>query len=135
MPKVKGQNFRFLENGSAIPEETSVSITLSGNTEAVNTKDSEGMYKQEDVISTSFSINVDTFQAEVAQIKAIARQFNAAQPIAVGWDMTGGAQNRIPQNAPFKRSGNALLNDIEFTFNDRANITSNLQFQGTGALS
>lgn len=138
MSKIKGQNFRFLMDGAAIPEETNLSITLSGNTEDVSSKDVEGMYKEEDVISTSFSVNVDTFQAEVEQIKAIATQFNAAEPINVGWDQTTGAagtQNRTPANSIFKRSGQALLNDIEFTFNDRATITTNLQFQGTGALS
>ena len=43
MSKIKGQNFRFLQNG-AIPEATNCSITMQGNTEDTSTKDTEGMF-------------------------------------------------------------------------------------------
>jgi hypothetical protein len=53
----------------------------------------------------------------------------------VGWDQTAGAQNRVAQNANFKRSGNAILNDFTMNFNDRETVAVSLQFQGSGALS
>jgi hypothetical protein len=55
--------------------------------------------------------------------------------VPVGWDQTAGAQNRVAQNANFKRSGQALLNDFTMNFNDRETVGLSLQFQGTGALS
>ena len=135
MSKIKGQNFRLLVAGAAVPEETNVSITIQGNTDDSSTKDSAGFYSQETVVSTSWQAQVDTYDAEPASIQALVTTFNAAQPVTVGWDQTAGAQNRVAQNAAFSRSGSALLTDATFTFNDRATVSVSSQYQGTGALS
>jgi hypothetical protein len=135
MSKIKGQNFRLLMSGSAVPEETNVSVTVSGNSEDVSTKDTEGLFSQEDIITTAWSAQVDSYQAEPSQLRAILSTFIAASPVAVGWDQTGGSQNRVAQNANFKRSGQALLNDFNMQFDDRTTVNVSLQFQGTGALS
>ena len=142
MSKVKGQRFRVFTGGmaaaNAVPEETNCSITLTGNTEDTSTKDTEGLFTQETVISQSWQVQVDSYQSSVAELQAIITQFIGAQPQTIGWDQTTGAtgtQNRTPSSANFKRSGAALLNDVTFSFNDRATVTTSLQFQGTGALS
>lgn len=135
MSKIKGQNFRLLVAGAAVPEETNVSITINGNSDDSSTKDSAGFYSQETVVSTSWQAQVDTYDAEPASIQALVTTFNAAQPVTVGWDQTAGAQNRVAQNAAFSRSGSALLTDVTFTFNDRATVSVSSQYQGTGALS
>ncbi len=135
MSKIKGQNFRLLVAGAAVPEETNVSITIQGNTDDSSTKDSAGFFSQETVVSTSWQAQVDTYDAEPASIQALVTTFNAAQPVTVGWDQTAGAQNRVAQNAAFSRSGSALLTDVTFTFNDRATVSVSSQYQGTGALS
>ena len=135
MSKIKGQNFRILQAGAAIPEAVNASITLQGNTESTSTKDTEGLYSQDTVVSTQWSAQVDTYQSDTSALKSIITLFNAAQPVAVGWDQTAGAQNRVAQNANFKRSGQALLNDFTMTFNDRETVSLSLQWQGTGNLS
>lgn len=135
MSKIKGQNFRLLQAGAAIPEATNCSITMQGNTESTSTKDTEGLYSQDTVVSTQWSAQVDTYQSEVSALKAIITLFNAAQPVAVCWDQTAGSMNRVAQNANFKRSGQALLNDFTMTFNDRETVAVSLQWQGTGNLS
>ena len=142
MSKVKGQNFRVFTGGmaaaNAVPEATNCSITLTGNTEDTSTKDTEGLFTQETVISQSWQVQVDSFQSSVAELQAIITQFIGAQSQTVGWDQTTGAtgtQNRTPASAPFKRSGAALLTDVTFAFNDRTTVNTSLQFQGTGALS
>lgn len=135
MSKIKGQNFRLLLSGNAVPEETNVSITLTGNAEDTSTKDTEGLFTQETIVSTAWSAQVDSYQAEPAQLRTILSTFIAAAAVAVGWDQTAGSQNRVAQNANFKRSGQALLNDFTMQFNDRETVTTSLQFQGTGALS
>lgn len=135
MGKIKGQNFRLLMDGAAIPDAVNCSITLTGNAEDTSTKDTEGLYSQQTVTSQSWTAQVDTYQGTAVQLRAILRTFNAAAAVAVGWDQTGGAQNRVAQNANFKRSGQALLNDVTMQFNDRETVQANLQFQGTGALS
>jgi hypothetical protein len=134
MSKVKGQNFRMLESAAAIPEATNCSITLQGNTEDTSTKDTEGLFTQETIVSTQWSAQVDTYQSDTAALRSIISTFIAAQPVPVGWDQTAGAQNRVAQNANFKRSGNALLNDFTMNFNDRETVALSLQWQGTGNL-
>lgn len=142
MSKIKGQNFRiFVDQGSglaAVPEATNASISITGNTESETTKDVEGNYEQPSVVSTTWQCSVDTYQSTVAQLKAIITMFNAAQPVSVGWDQTTGAtgtMNRTASEADFARSGQALLTDVTFTFNDRQTISTTLQFQGTGSLA
>lgn len=133
--KIKGQNFRLLKGGIAFPEATNCSITLNGNTEDTSTKDTEGLYGQNTVVSTSWTAQVDTYQGTAAELRAVITMFNAAAAVGIGWDQTAGALNRVAQNASFKRSGQALLNDFTMNFNDRETVATTLQFQGTGALS
>lgn len=138
MSRVRGKNFRLFVSGSAVPEETNVSITLNGNTNNTTSKDTEGLFTEADIVSTSWNSQVDSFQAEPEQIRGILRMFVAAEPVPVGWDETTGApgsKNRTAKNANYKRSGMALLNDFNFEFNDREDVNTSLQFQGTGALS
>lgn len=135
MSKIKGQNFRLLQNAAAIPEATNCSITMQGNTDDTTTKDTEGLYSQDTIVSTQWNAQVDTYQSDTAALRGIITTFNAAVAVPVGWDQTAGAQNRVAQNANFKRSGNAILNDFTMTFNDRETVALSLQFQGTGALS
>ena len=134
MSKIKGQNFRLLKDGSVFSEATNCSITLQGNTEDTSTKDTEGMFNQEDVVSNQWSAQVDTIQSETAQLRAIISMFVAAQPIPIGWDQTAVSGNATPQEAPFARQGQALLNDFTMNFNDRETVNVSLQFQGTGGL-
>lgn len=137
MSKIKGQNFRLLTGNplAAFPEASNCSITMTGNAEDTSTKDSEGLYSQQTVTSTSWSAQVDTYQSETSALRQIITLFNAAAPVPVGWDHTAGDKNRVAQNAVFKRSGRALLNDFTMTFNDRETVSLSLQFQGTGGLS
>lgn len=135
MSKIKGQNFRLLQDGVAFPEASNCSITIQGNQEDTSTKDTEGLYTENDVITTSWNCQVDTYQSEATPLRAIITTFNQAQPVEIGWDQTAGALNRVAQNANFARSGNALLNDFTMTFNDRERVQLSLQFQGTEALS
>lgn len=134
MSKIKGQNFRLLKDGSVFPEATNCSITLQGNTEDTSTKDTEGMFNQEDVVSNQWSAQVDTIQSETAQLRDIISMFVAAHPIPIGWDRTAGSGNDKAQKAPFARKGLALLNDFTMNFNDRETVNVSLQFQGTGGL-
>ena len=135
MTKIKGQNFRLLVSSAIVPEETNVSITLQGNTEDTSSKDDGGLYGKEDVVSTAWNAQVDSYQAEPSQLRSILRMFNAAAAVGVGWDQTSGTNNQTPANANFKRSGQALLSDVSAQFDDRAAVSVSLQFQGSGALS
>lgn len=138
MSKVKGQNFRLFVAGAAVPEATNCTVTYQGNTEDTSTKDTEGFWNKETVVSKSWSAQVDSYQSDAESLQALVGVFKAAQPVTVGWDQTTGAantQNRTGANASFKRTGQALLNDLSIQFNDRTTINVTSQYQGTGALS
>lgn len=135
MSKIKGQQFRALISGAAVPESTNCQVSLQGNTEDTSTKDSEGLFSQSTMVSKGWTVQVDSYDASVENIQALITVFKAAAPVTVGWDQTAGSMNRTAQNANFKRSGSALLNDVTFSFNDRATCSVTSQYQGTGALS
>lgn len=138
MGKIKGQNFRVFVEHAAVPEATNCQVTLSGNMEDASTKDTEGMFTEEQMVSTSWQVQVDSYDASVNNVKALIRTFIAAAAVEVGWDQTTGAtgtQNREAEGADFARSGDALLTDLTLVFNDRATCTVSSQYQGTGALS
>lgn len=135
MSKIKGQNFRLLLNANVVPEATNCTVTMSADTENTKTKDDPGLYSKTSVSKKSWSAQVDSYQSTVAQLKAIITMFNAAAAVPVGYDQTSGTTNSDTEDASFARSGNAILNDFTFNFNDRETISTSLQFQGTGALS
>lgn len=135
MSKIKGQNFRLLVGSGVVPEATNCSITITGNTEDTSTKDTDGFYSKDTVVSTSWQAQVDSYDADPSNLQALVTTFNAGQPVAVGWDQTSGSGNGTAASANFSRSGNALLNDLTFTFNDRQTCSVSSQYQGTGPLS
>ena len=124
MSKIKGQN--FVTSCVLVADETNCTVTVQGNTEDTSTKSDTGLYSKETVVSKQWSVQSDTYQAEVSQLRAIITAFNAAAAVSVGWQATG---------TNVGRSGQALLNDFTMNFNDRETVAVSLQFQGTGALS
>ena len=132
MSKIKGQNFRLLQSAAVIPEAINASITLQGNAEDTSTKDTTGMFSKDTIVSTSWSAQVDTYQSTAAQLRAVISMFIAAVAVSVGWDETRGANNAVAQQSSFAREGEALLTDVNMTFNDRETVQTSLQFTGTG---
>lgn len=124
MSKIKGQNFKT--SCSLVADETNCTVTVQGNTEDTTTKSDIGLFSKDTVVSKQWSVQTDTYQAEVSQLRAVITAFNAAAAISVGWQATG---------SNVGRSGQALLNDFTMQFDDRQTVQCQLQFQGTGALS
>ena len=135
LTKIKGQNFRVLIGGNAVPEATSCQVTISGNMEDARTKDTEGSYNLEQMTSRSWQVQVDSLEATAAALKALITRFNSDSPVTVGWDQTTGTNNRTAADAAFARSGSAHLVDLTIAAPNRANVTVSAQYQGTGALS
>lgn len=135
LTKIKGQNFRVLVGGAAVAEATSCQVSVSGNQESARTKDTEGSYDTEQMVSRGWTAQVDSLQATAAELKALINVFNSDSTVTVGWDHTAGAQNRVAQEAAFARSGQAHLIDISINAPNRANVTVTCQYQGSGALS
>ena len=135
LTKIMGQNFRAFVGGNAVPEAVNCSVTISGSMEDSTTKDTVGSYAQEQMTSKDWNVSVETRDASLASLRALITRFNSDAKVTVGWDQTGGTQNRVAQNAPFARSGQAILNDLSIQANNRTNIQVSCQYQGSGALA
>lgn len=133
--KVMGQNFRAFVAGSAVTEATNCQVTVQGNVEDGSTKDSTGGWNEEQMTSKQWSVQVDSYDASLATLRALITRFNSDSKTTVGWDQTSGAQNRVAQNADFARSGQAILNDLSIQANNRQTIQVTCQYQGSGALA
>lgn len=136
--KLKGQNFRAFVGGNAVPEASNCQVSITGNMEDAKTKDSEGSFGQEQMVSRSWSVQVDSYEATAASLIAVIQQFVSDEKVTVGWDETkvvAGSQNRTPNNAAFARSGQAILNDFTIQANNRTNIQVTRQYMGSGALA
>lgn len=136
--KLKGQNFRAFVGGNAVPEASNCQVSITGNMEDAKTKDSEGSFGQEQMVSRSWSVQVDSYEATAASLIAVIQQFVSDEKVTVGWDETkvvAGSQNRTPNNAAFARSGQAILNDFTIQANNRDNIQVTRQYMGSGALA
>ena len=78
---------------------------------------------------------VDDVDASLSNLRALITRFNSDSKTTVGWDQTGGAQNRVAQHASFARSGQAILNDLSIQAGNRQTIQVSCQYQGSGALA
>ena len=135
LTKVKGEHFRAFVGGAAVPEATNCQVTIQGNVEDASTKDSVGGWNEEQMTSKQWSVQVDSYDASLATLRALITRFNSDAKTTVGWDQTSGAQNRVAQNAAFARSGQAILNDLSIQANNRQTIQVTCQYQGSGALA
>ena len=137
MATLKGQNVRILvkngNNYSCVAMATSCNVTLTGNTEDASTKDDVAMAAKPEITSKSWSVQVDSLS--VADAAAMLTAIKSLTPFTLMWDETSTTDNQTAEAATFARSGQAYLNDVTFSFNDRENSTKSLQFQGSGPLS
>lgn len=135
LTKIMGQHFRVFVAGAAVPEAVNCSVTISGNMEDGTTKDTVGSYTEEQMTAKDWNVSVDNIDASLANLRALITRFNSDAKVTVGWDQTAGTQNRVAQNAPFAKSGQAILNDLSIQANNRTNIQVTCQYQGSGALA
>lgn len=135
LTKLMGQNVRTFVGGSVVAESTNCSVTVQGNMEDGSTKDSANSWAQESMTSKQWQVQVDSFNASLANLRALVTQFNADSKVSVGFDEAGGTNNGVAQSAEFARSGQAILNDLNIQSDNRANINISVQYQGSGALA
>lgn len=135
---LKGQNLRLIindgEDWRCVAMSTSLTATLTGNSDDASTKDDTGMASKPEITSKSWNASVETLN--VLDAAAVLQQIKSGEPFDVMWDETEANvnNNQDPQGATFARSGKAFINDATFTFNNRENSAKNMQLMGTGPL-
>ena len=136
MVTLKGQNIRvLLQEGTkfkVVGKSTNCTVTLTGNSDDASTKDDTGMASKPEITSKSWSVQVESL--DVTDTAAVLNAIKNLTPFTLIWDETATADNQTAQSAAYSRKGQAYLNDVTFSWNDRENSTKQLQFTGSGAL-
>ena len=139
MATLKGQTFRVLTYDSTASKyrvlgmSTNCVVTLNSNADESSTKDDVGLASKPEVISKSWSIQVDTLN--VVDAAAMLTAIKAMNPLTILFDEVSTSDNQTATGAAVARTGQAYINDLTLTFNDRENSAKSIQLTGSGALS
>lgn len=136
--RLKGQNFRILvfdttaNKFKCIGMATTCTVNLTANTSDASTKDDVGGSTKPEVTSNGWSVSVESLN--VVDAGALLTAMKSMIPFTLMWDETSTIDNQSIEEATYARKGQAYLNDLTLTFNDRDNSAKSLQFTGTAAL-
>lgn len=112
---------------------TNATITLTGNSNDASTKDDVGLAQKPEITSKSWSVQVESL--DVSDMGAMLTAIKSLTPFTLIWDEVSTTDNQTPvASTAFARKGDAYLNDVTFTLNNRENSSKQLQFTGSGAL-
>lgn len=141
MGTIKGQNLRVMVGGKCIAMATSCTFHVSAQLQDSSTKDSVGDFQEQEVTGLSWDAQTESLvtledngsNGELPQ-DLLSLMINKTK-VTLTFDQTAGANNRVGQNSAIKKTGEAYINDINITAQNRNNSTISVQFSGTGPLS
>ena len=137
MSTLKGQNLRIFMGTTAnnikpIALATNCTINITANTQESKTKDDTSLSSKPDPVSYSWTVRTDSLNVE--DIGTLLAAIKNQTLFKVAWDEVG-ADQKTAQEATFSYEGQAFINDLNFTFNDRENSQKTIQLTGNGALT
>ena len=136
MATLKGQNIRILlQDGTkfkVVGKSTNCTVTLTGNTDDASSKDDVALASKPEITSKSWSVSVESL--DVTDTAAVLNAIKNLTPFTLIWDETATADNQTAQAAAYSRKGQAYMNDVTFSWNDRESSTKQLQLTGSGPL-
>jgi hypothetical protein len=138
---IKGQNLRVMVGGKCIAMATSCTFHVSAQLQDSSTKDSVGDFQEQEVTGLSWDAQTESLvtledngtNGELPQ-DLLSLMINKTK-VTLTFDQTAGANNRVGQNSAIKKTGEAYINDINITAQNRQNSTISVQFSGTGPLA
>ena len=141
MSTIKGQNLRILVGGKCVAMATSCTFHVSAQLEDSSTKDSVGDWQEQEVTGLSWDAQTDSLvtledngtNGELPQ-DLLGLIINKTK-VTLTFDQTAGNNNRVAQNSAIKRTGEAYVNDVTITAQNRQNSTVSAKLVGTGPLS
>ena len=123
MAKVKG--YQVTVSGVSAGTEQSCSLTVQNNIQEVEVKDATNpLSPPQEVTSAQWNIQQTVKLDNAAGVKALIQAAVGTSDVAVSMDTDG---------ATF--SGQSLIGDLSIQAPNRGNITAQVQYQGTGALT
>lgn len=141
MGTIKGQNLRVMVGGKCIAMATSCTFHVSAQLQDSSTKDSVGDFQEQEVTGLSWDAQTESLvtledngsNGELPQ-DLLSLMINKTK-VTLTFDQTAGANNRVGQNSAIKKTGEAYINDISISAQNRQNSTISVQFSGTGPLA
>lgn len=141
MGTIKGQNLRVMVGGKCIAMATSCTFHVSAQLQDSSTKDSVGDFQEQEVTGLSWDAQTESLvtledngsNGELPQ-DLLSLMINKTK-VKLTFDQTAGANNRVGQNSAIKKTGDAYINDVNITAQNRNNSTISVQFSGTGPLA
>lgn len=123
MAKVKG--YQVTVSGVSAGTEQSSSLSVQNNIQEVEVKDATNpLSPPQEVTSAQWNIQQTVKLDNAAGVKALIQAAIGTSAVAVSMDADG---------ATF--SGQSLIGDLSIQAPNRGNITAQVQYQGTGALT
>jgi len=127
--------------GKCIAMATSCTFHVSAQLQDSSTKDSVGDFQEQEVTGLSWDAQTESLvtledngtNGELPQ-DLLSLMINKTK-VSLTFDQTSGANNRVAQNSVIKKTGDAYINDISISAQNRQNSTISVQFSGTGPLS
>ena len=141
MGTIKGQNLRVMVGGKCIAMATSCTFHVSAQLQDSSTKDSVSDFQEQEVTGLSWDAQTESLvtledngtNGELPQ-DLLSLMINKTK-VSLTFDQTSGTNNRVAQNSVIKKTGDAYINDISISAQNRQNSTISVQFSGTGPLS
>ena len=137
MTTKKGQNLRMFVDGSCVAAEQSCTFHVGTATEETSSKDSTGNWKEEEVTQLNWDVQCDSLVVATDEGgKGLVDMLGLiGQTVALKFQETNGAQNRVEASSGISKSGNAIVADVSVSSQNKANVTYSVKFNGVGALS
>ena len=137
MTAKKGQNLRMFVDGSCVAAEQSCTFHVGTATEETSSKDSTGNWKEEEVTQLNCDVQCDSLVVATDEGgKGLVDMLGLiGQTVALKFQETNGAQNRVEASSGISKSGNAIVADVSVSSQNKANVTYSVKFNGVGALS
>ena len=137
MTTKKGQNLRVFVDGSCVAAEQSCTFHVGTATEETSSKDSTGNWKEEEVTQLNWDVQCDALVVATDEGgKGLVDMLGLiGQTVALKFQETNGAQNRVEASSGISKSGNAIVADVSVNSQNKANVTYSVKFNGVGALS
>lgn len=137
MTTKKGQNLRMFVDGSCVAAEQSCTFHVGTATEETSSKDSTGNWKEEEVTQLNWDVQCDSLVVATDEGgKGLVDMLGLiGQTVALKFQETNGAQNRVEASSGISKSGNAIVADVSVSSQNKANVTYSVKFNGVGALT
>lgn len=124
-------------DGSCVAAEQSCTFHVGTATEETSSKDSTGNWKEEEVTQLNWDVQCDSLVVATDEGgKGLVDMLGLiGQTVALKFQETNGAQNRVEASSGISKSGNAIVADVSVSSQNKANVTYSVKFNGVGALT